>query len=71
MAGAAPAQVHAFRCVLDRPAPAELPAGYAATGDASVVACEIPAADFAGAVAAAIRRLEAGGARVERVERVG
>jgi hypothetical protein len=71
MAGGAPAQAFAFRCTLDGAAPAGLPAGYAAAAGESVVACEVSGADFAAAVAAAIRTLEREGARVERVERVG
>lgn len=67
-AGPAAAE-HRFRCVLDRPADG-LGAGYEVQEDGRSVVCRIPADDFAGGVAAAIRALERSGARVERVERV-
>jgi hypothetical protein len=58
-----------FRCALDD-GTGRLPdsAAYSRAG-ANLVECQIAAADFGGAVAAAIRALEAEGARVTRVER--
>jgi hypothetical protein len=69
---AAPA-VHRFRCSLDRlPDALPDPERYraAAEGMPSVV-CRIPAANFADAVAAAIRELESTGVRILRIERNG
>jgi hypothetical protein len=68
MTGGGAVSVHALRLTLDRPAGTR-PEGFRVTGDGAVVEADVAGADFAAAVATAIRALERGGARVERVER--
>jgi hypothetical protein len=67
-AAAAPGGSHTLRIHVDG-TPAELPAGYTASGQA--VECTVPGSDFADAVARAIRTREQAGLRVERIERAG